>query len=135
MQEMDRLTVEQCGIPSAILMETAGAKVVEAIIENYGSVEGKLFAIFCGKGNNGGDGAVIARLLWIKKAYVKVFLFGKIEETSGEARTNFTAIQKIAAKWAGLVVAFPPVYFEECPDEFPTQYLSKNIIELHFLYW
>ena len=90
MREMDRLTVEQCGIPYATLMETAGAKVVEAIIEEYGSVEGKLFAIFCGKGNNGGDGAVIASLLWIKKAYVKVFLFGKIEETTGEARTNYS---------------------------------------------
>ena len=68
MREMDRLTVEQCGIPYAILMETAGAKVVEAIMENYGSVEGKLFVVFCGKGNNGGDGAVIARLLWMRGA-------------------------------------------------------------------
>lgn len=125
MREMDRLTVEQCGIPYAILMETAGAKVVDTLIENYGSVEGKLFAIFCGKGNNGGDGAVIARLLWLKKAYVKVFLFGKIEETSGEARTNFTAIQKIAALWGG-EFSFHPVYFEECTGSFPSQYSLKK---------
>lgn len=126
MREMDRLTVEQCGIPYAILMETAGAKVVEAIIEEYGSVEGKLFAIYCGKGNNGGDGAVIARLLWIKKAYVKVFLFGKIEETSGEARTNFSAVQKISRPESQSSFTFKKLYFEEFTDVFPSQFTFKK---------
>ena len=126
MREMDRLTVEQCGIPYAILMETAGAKVVEAIIEEYGSVEGKLFAIFCGKGNNGGDGAVIARLLWIKKAYVKVFLFGKIEEISGEAQANFIAAQKISQPDSKAAFTFKKLYFEEFTQEFPTVYTWKK---------
>src|SRR5262245_47424940 len=89
MREMDRLTVERCGIPYPTLMETAGSRVVEAIIENYGPVEAKAFTIFCGKGNNGGDGAVIARLLFMRGAQVKVFLVGKIEDTKGEARVNF----------------------------------------------
>ena len=96
MREMDRLTVEQCGIPYAILMETAGAKVVEAIIDEYGSVEDKWISVYCGKGNNGGDGAVIARLLWLKKAfYIEVFLFGSLAETSGEARANFEIIRQL----------------------------------------
>lgn len=96
MREMDRLTVEQCGIPYATLMETAGAKVVEAIIEEYGSVEDKSVSIYCGKGNNGGDGAVIARLLWLKKAWhVEVFLYGSLAEIKGEARTNFEIIRKL----------------------------------------
>src|SRR5215210_1367342 len=68
MRELDRLTVERCGIPYATLMETAGSRVVEAIIENLGSLEGKWISVYCGKGNNGGDGAVIARLLWMKGA-------------------------------------------------------------------
>ena len=123
---MDRLTVEQCGIPYAILMETAGAKVVEAIIENYGSVEGKFFAIFCGKGNNGGDGAVIARLLWLKKAYVKVFLFGKIEETFGEAQTNFVTVQKISQPDSKAAFTFKKLYFEEFTQVFPSAYAWKK---------
>jgi NAD(P)H-hydrate epimerase len=97
MRELDRLTVERCDIPYATLMETAGSRVVETIIENYGPVEGKYAAIFCGKGNNGGDGAVVARLLWMCGAEaVDVFLFGKLEETKGEARSNFETIKRLA---------------------------------------
>lgn len=95
MRELDRLTVERCGISYATLMETAGSRVIEAIIENYGPVEGKHFAVFCGKGNNGGDGGVIARLLWLKGARVETFLFGQIAETKGEARSNFEIIKQL----------------------------------------
>ena len=97
MREMDRLTVERVGIPYQTLMETAGARVVEAIIEKYGSVEEKWYAVYCGKGNNGGDGAVIARLLAMRCAgQVVLYLFGKIEETKGEARINFEAFKRLA---------------------------------------
>lgn len=97
MREMDRLTVERVGIPYQTLMETAGARVVEAIIEKYGSVEEKWYAVYCGKGNNGGDGAVIARLLAMRCAgQVVLYLFGKIEETKGEARINFEIFKRLA---------------------------------------
>lgn len=97
MREIDRLTVERCGIPYATLMETAGSRVVEAVIEHYGSLSGKYFAVFCGKGNNGGDGAVIARLLFMRGAQaVDVFLFGELAETKGEARANFEIIKRLA---------------------------------------
>ncbi|MFN0110323.1 MAG: NAD(P)H-hydrate dehydratase [Blastocatellia bacterium] len=98
MRELDRLTVERCGIPYSTLMETAGSRVVEAIIENYGSVKGKHFLVFCGKGNNGGDGAVIARLLWMRGAMVAVYLLGNLEETKGEAHANFEIVKHIADK-------------------------------------
>ncbi|MGH9938550.1 MAG: NAD(P)H-hydrate dehydratase [Blastocatellia bacterium] len=98
MREIDRLTVERCGIPYATLMETAGSRVVEAIIDFVGPVNGKAFNVFCGKGNNGGDGAVITRLLWMRGAKVAVYLFGKIEETKGEARANFEIIYRLAAE-------------------------------------
>jgi ADP-dependent NAD(P)H-hydrate dehydratase / NAD(P)H-hydrate epimerase len=95
MRELDRLTVERCGIPYATLMETAGSRVVEAIIKEYGPVEGKTFAVLCGKGNNGGDGAVVARLLAARGAsQIAVFLLGELEETKGEARTNFDILFK-----------------------------------------
>ncbi|MFN8002871.1 MAG: NAD(P)H-hydrate dehydratase [Acidobacteriota bacterium] len=101
MRELDRLTVERCGIPYATLMETAGSRVVEAIIDAYGPVADKTFAVFCGKGNNGGDGAVIARLLFLRGAQVKLFLFGKIEDTKGEARTNFEAAKLLGEPIVG----------------------------------
>ena len=98
MRALDRLTVERAGLPYAILMETAGRRVVEAIIQHYGSIKEKYCAAFCGKGNNGGDGAVVARLLWLEKPFkVDVFLFGRIAETTGAARQNFEIIKQMAA--------------------------------------
>ncbi len=96
MREIDRLTVERAGISYPTLMETAGSRVVEAIISHYGSVMERCCLIFCGKGNNGGDGAVAARLLWLQGARVAVYLFGKIAETKGEARANFESIRRLA---------------------------------------
>jgi ADP-dependent NAD(P)H-hydrate dehydratase / NAD(P)H-hydrate epimerase len=96
MREIDRLTVERCGITYPTLMENAGARVVEAIIEKYGPLDGKRFAVFCGKGNNGGDGAVISRLLWLKGAWVEAFLIGRIDDTRGEARSNFEIIKQLS---------------------------------------
>jgi ADP-dependent NAD(P)H-hydrate dehydratase / NAD(P)H-hydrate epimerase len=96
MRDIDRLTVERCGISYSTLMENAGARVVETIIEQYGPVDGKRFAVFCGKGNNGGDGAVIARLLWTKGAWVEAYLFGQMDDTKGEARTNFEIIRRLS---------------------------------------
>ncbi|MCI0661291.1 MAG: NAD(P)H-hydrate dehydratase [Acidobacteria bacterium] len=96
MREIDRLSVEIGGIPYPTLMENAGARVVEAIIENYGPVEGKRFVVYCGKGNNGGDGAVIARLLRMKDAQqVALFLLGSIDQTRGEARTNLEIVERL----------------------------------------
>ena len=115
MRELDRLTVERCGIPYATLMETAGSRVVEAIIENYGPVADKSFAVFCGKGNNGGDGAVIARLLFLRGAQVKLFLFGKIEDTKGEARTNFESVKLFGEPIVGF--GNGKLFFEEITTE------------------
>lgn len=97
MREIDRMTVERCGIPWPILMETAGGRVVEALIDRVGTVAGRRIGVFCGRGNNGGDGAVIARLLRMRDALVDAYLFGRIEETGGEARANFEILQKLSA--------------------------------------
>jgi len=96
MREIDRLSVEIGAIPYSVLMENAGTRVVEAIIDNYGPVEGKRFVVYCGKGNNGGDGAVIARLLRMKGAReVVLFLLGSIDQTTGEARTNLEIVERL----------------------------------------
>ncbi|MBS1811624.1 MAG: NAD(P)H-hydrate dehydratase [Acidobacteria bacterium] len=95
MRDIDRLTVEKAGIPYATLMETAGSRVVEAILERYGPVAGKTFLVICGKGNNGGDGAVIARLLWMRGAQVNVCLYSKLEDSKGDPRANFEAVKEL----------------------------------------
>jgi ADP-dependent NAD(P)H-hydrate dehydratase / NAD(P)H-hydrate epimerase len=95
MREVDRLTTEKYGIPSLILMENAAHAAARVITEKLGgSVAGKSFLILCGKGNNGGDGAALGRILWTMGASVFVHLFGKVEETKGDARANFEILKK-----------------------------------------
>ncbi len=90
MREVDRLTTEKYGIPSIILMENAAHAVARVITEKLGgSVKGKSILVLCGKGNNGGDGAALARLLFENEADVSVDLFGRISEINGDARMNF----------------------------------------------
>jgi len=89
MREVDRLTTERYGIPSIILMENAAHAVARVITEKVGgSVKGKSILILCGKGNNGGDGAALARVLLDREARVHVLLIGKVVETKGDARRN-----------------------------------------------
>src|SRR5215510_10836450 len=128
MREIDRLTVERCGIPYPPLMETAGSRVVEAIIHQFGEdvIKDEQWTVFCGKGNNGGDGAVVARLLWMKGAVkVRVYLFGKLDEISGEARENLDAVKRISAEEAAEVAAWPGMIFQEITDENDTDELFK----------
>ncbi len=97
MREVDRLTTEKYGIPSILLMENAAHAASRVITEKLGgSVIARTFLILCGKGNNGGDGAALARILWTQGAYVDVYLFGKVVETKGDARTNFEILKTIA---------------------------------------
>ena len=99
MREVDRLTTEKYGIPSILLMENAAHAAARVITEKLGgSVKGKSFLILCGKGNNGGDGAALARILWTQGAFVNVSLIGTVEETKGDARTNFKIIKSLPDK-------------------------------------
>jgi len=108
MREVDRLTTDEYGIPPQILMENAAHKAACVIAEKLGgSVEGSSVLILCGKGNNGGDGAALARILWTQGADVEVCLLGLVENTKGHARKNFEILQKIAE-----IESFDP----DCPD-------------------
>ena len=80
MREVDRLTTERCGVPSLVLMENAASSTVQATEKKFGSVANKRALVICGRGNNGGDGAAIARLLHNKGAAVDVLLLGRVEE-------------------------------------------------------
>ncbi len=97
MREVDLLTTEKLGTPSLLLMENAAHAVARAVTKKLGgSVKKKSIIILSGKGNNGGDGGALARILWTQGADINFFLFGKIEETRGDARINFEIIKKIS---------------------------------------
>ena len=89
MRELDHRTIEEFGIPGVVLMENAGRGVVSEIADAWGPVWGRRFCIFCGKGNNGGDGLVIARHLHNMGARVSVRLFS--EEMTYDAAVNLNA--------------------------------------------
>ena len=92
MREVDRLTTERFGIPGLDLMESAGKSVAEVFLEKYRERCGKLpgrVSVLCGKGNNGGDGFVVARLLRGRVGQVKVYLFAEPGELRGDAAKNY----------------------------------------------
>jgi NAD(P)H-hydrate epimerase len=97
MRQVDRLTSERYGLPSLLLMENAALRVVEATEERFGPVRDKRVLIICGRGNNGGDGAAIARQLWMRGARVDVLLLGRVADSTGDARINFEAVRSIAS--------------------------------------
>ena len=92
MREVDRLTTERFGIPGDRLMEAAGKNVAEVFLEKYGKRSGQTprrVCVLCGKGNNGGDGFVVARHLKGRVGDVKVYLFGEPADLHGDAATNY----------------------------------------------
>lgn len=85
MSEVDRRTIAEAGIAGVELMERAGAEVVAAIAARWDGLAGLQAVVLCGKGNNGGDGFVIARLLGAGGAAVRVFLAAEREAVQGDA--------------------------------------------------
>jgi ADP-dependent NAD(P)H-hydrate dehydratase / NAD(P)H-hydrate epimerase len=91
MREMDRLTIQKYGTQSLTLMEHAGAAVVEAIVERFAEPASKGVLIVAGKGNNGGDGFVVGRLLRQQRVPCEIALLAKRNEISSDAAHNLEA--------------------------------------------
>ncbi|HEY6769256.1 MAG TPA: NAD(P)H-hydrate epimerase, partial [Candidatus Sulfotelmatobacter sp.] len=87
MRAIDRATSDRFGVPSLTLMENAGAAVAEYLISQYSSAKNIL--VFCGKGNNGGDGFVAARKLHQQGKKVQVVLLADPAELRGDAAIMF----------------------------------------------
>lgn len=98
MAEMDRTTIEQIKIPGIVLMENAGRGVVTEIENFLSEVAEKQIVIFCGKGNNGGDGYVIARHLYNQGARVAVLLAGEKQKIKGDALINLKILENMGIK-------------------------------------
>lgn len=83
MQQADRRTVDECGIASFRLMQAAGAAVARLIEQEY--AQARRIVVFCGKGNNGGDGWIAARNLEQSGRRVEAFLLGNPRDLRGDA--------------------------------------------------
>ena len=88
MREVDRAAME-AGIPGLILMENAGCRVTEFLERMFAPLTSQRIVVVCGKGNNGGDGLVIARQLWTR------FRPASLHEFRGDAATNWKTLQAL----------------------------------------
>jgi ADP-dependent NAD(P)H-hydrate dehydratase / NAD(P)H-hydrate epimerase len=94
MRAIDRATSERYGVPSLTLMENAGAAVAEHVLADYGAA--RRIVVFCGKGNNGGDGFVAARQLHEKGKSVRVILLANPAELKGDASIMYNKLPMAA---------------------------------------
>ncbi|RQD76273.1 MAG: NAD(P)H-hydrate dehydratase [Candidatus Syntrophonatronum acetioxidans] len=97
MREMDNRAMEEYGIPGIVLMENAGLRVVEEIIKRY-SLQNLRVIIACGRGNNGGDGFVIARHLINKGIRTEVYALAREEDYRGDALANYLILKNMGIK-------------------------------------
>jgi hydroxyethylthiazole kinase-like uncharacterized protein yjeF len=97
MRALDRRVIEEVGLPGLVLMENAALGVVEAIARHYPAAESA--AIFCGPGNNGGDGLAVARQLAARGYGVEVFVAAGGRPLAGDA-----ALQLAVCRRLGLTV-------------------------------
>jgi ADP-dependent NAD(P)H-hydrate dehydratase / NAD(P)H-hydrate epimerase len=99
MREVDRRTIE-AGIPAIVLMENAGHRVVEFLASRFSPLGEQRIVVLCGKGNNGGDGLVIARQLHtrFRPASLHVVLLAEPAELKGDAAANLAMLRAAGGK-------------------------------------
>ena len=107
MRAVDRRTTE-LGIPGIVLMENAGNRVVDVLAKCFAPLEAQRIVVLCGKGNNGGDGLVVARQLYTRfhTHALHVVLAGDPAEMRGDAAANFKMLRAAGC----------PVSFEITPE-------------------
>ncbi len=93
MRRIDGAVEESYGLPAAALMENAGRRSAEEAAQLIGGAAGKVFAVFAGGGNNGGDAFAAARHLINMGARVKMFFIGAEERLSPAAHAMYSALR------------------------------------------
>ena len=114
MRDADRRTIDEVGIPSAVLMENAGRQVVVAMERHLRALGDQRVAVVCGKGSNGGDGFVVARLLETRGVHTQVYLLASSSEVVGDARVNLSALRAIGV--SVVEVAEPDAWAAHLPE-------------------
>ncbi len=95
MQEMDKKTINSFGLPGRVLMENAGRGAFKTFLKEFGDLSNKKIGIMAGRGNNGGDGFVIARYLFEKEIKTTVYLLSKKQNVQGDAEANLILLDKL----------------------------------------
>ncbi|PQJ35573.1 bifunctional ADP-dependent (S)-NAD(P)H-hydrate dehydratase/NAD(P)H-hydrate epimerase [Salinibacter sp. 10B] len=95
MRAADEYTIEEYGIPSFTLMESAGRGAADRIQNAYGPLDGETVVILCGKGNNGGDGLVVARRLYAAGAHIHVCLTSNREDVRDDPARNLRLLEQL----------------------------------------
>ncbi len=95
MRELDGLAINEYGIPGIVLMENAGRSTVQVLLGLFGPMAGKRVCVFAGRGNNGGDGFVVARYLFREGCDVTVYLLSKMDKLTGDAAINMNICAKL----------------------------------------
>ena len=91
----DSWAINELGVPGVVLMENAGRGCAELIKDKLACVAGARVCIFCGTGNNGGDGYVIARDLLNSRFKVVVVICGNRSKIKGDAKTNLDILEHL----------------------------------------
>ncbi|WP_054029798.1 bifunctional ADP-dependent NAD(P)H-hydrate dehydratase/NAD(P)H-hydrate epimerase [Desulfatitalea tepidiphila] len=120
MQTMDRLTIDEIGIPGRLLMESAGRGATRCFLERIYRARGRV-GVVAGRGNNGGDGFVMARHLAQRDIEVEVFLLASRDRVGGDAQTNLALLQDLGV----------PVI--EMPDDAALAAHQRRMRHIH--YW
>ncbi len=94
-REIDRIAIEQIGIPGVVLMENAGRGAARVVLELLDDPAAGRVAVVCGPGNNGGDGFVIARHLHNERVEVTVYLAVDASRLAGDARINYEIVRQM----------------------------------------
>lgn len=95
MRDTDRLTTERYGVPSLTLMENAGAAIADYLSSFYADLAQRKIVVLCGKGNNGGDGLVVARHLYERNLRPQVILCAYPSAMRGDAAVNLQRWQQL----------------------------------------
>jgi len=98
MKALDQRTIQEVGIPGAVLMENAGRGTVEAMLYQFPDQKNGPIHILCGRGNNGGDGFVIARYFLNFGVEVNVYLFTSVDSVQGDAGINLQAFHNMGGR-------------------------------------
>lgn len=93
MRNIDRRATEQYGIPSIVLMENAALAVIDVMLEKFRDAD--RVALFCGTGQNGGDGFAVARHLANRGVTPQIFVVGDAGRITGDARTNLEICRRM----------------------------------------
>jgi hydroxyethylthiazole kinase-like uncharacterized protein yjeF len=99
MRDMDRRASEEFGIPGVVLMENAGRAVVDVVRREVGALSGKRAVVFCGPGNNGGDGCVIARYLALAGVDCTLLFVGEAGALKADARVHYDLACRLDLKF------------------------------------